>query len=503
MKMYRILCTALLALVIFVACGGSGNNDTAEASPSPAPTAAPYIPTNDPPPEPAPTPFPIISSPHFTPVTAWDMMGRLGMGINIGNTMEATGDWFEGCVLTEMETIWGAARIAQWHFQAIAAKGFDTVRIPINWGTRMDDALTIHPDWMRRVQEVVDWALDAGLYVIINAHHEATLYGHLHQRELYEAERWLEAVWGQIGAHFGYYPETLIFEPWNEPRPGIGGWYWDPVGQLPRIHSLADATNGLNHFALQVIRNSGGYNANRIVKLVTVQADANLIYTYTHPENDPFVMLGVFLYPGREENQLEQIENALAQHIPVAIKETSPIDDWPLYQRLEWAQWIYAELAALGVPSMWWNTSGTSYDVLFCRATGRWINPELLAAFFAAYGAALGAGIEPPMLFPLTLATEVNEGFNSWDISYVVKEAADSMVVRTDGTIYDNFTFARWTMQEGWVEYTATHERVTVGAGSIVLDMRGLTGGNLHFALWDAADHPLVYLIYLTGYLPN
>lgn len=60
---------------------------------------------------------------------------------------------------------------------AIAAAGFKSIRIPITWDHRMGDAsdYIIDPDFLSRIKEVVDWSLDAGLYVMINMHHDSWL----------------------------------------------------------------------------------------------------------------------------------------------------------------------------------------------------------------------------------------------------------------------------------------------------------------------------------------
>ncbi|MCL1878219.1 MAG: glycoside hydrolase family 5 protein, partial [Defluviitaleaceae bacterium] len=362
----------------------------------------------------------------FTPVTGMEMMERLGMGINIGNTMDARvhseNPWFTGCPITEMETIWGAAQIEPWQFAAIAQRGFSTVRIPVSWEPRMvDDDFTINPAWMDRVQQVVDWALDEGLYVILNTHHEEYLYYFMHNGPHEDAERWLYAVWTQVSERFKYYPEKLMFEPMNEPRPGHDNWFWCPDRFAEEIPVLAATANELNTFVMDVIRTSGGYNDRRVVHLTTVQADSNLIYLYEHP-NDPYVMFGSFFYLGREDNQLTQISAGLERGIPIVIKETSPLE-MPSEDMARWSETYYAKLAALGVPSVWWNTSGNGADDLFNRTTGEW-NEPLAEIFFAAYGANLGPAMPRP-LFPheLTRAPNIG-GLVQWIVPPNVLEAA-------------------------------------------------------------------------------
>jgi endoglucanase len=323
------------------------------------------------------------------PLTGWDMMNELGRGINIGNTLDARifpdNIWWHGDPNTAMETIWGTARIEQSHFADIAEMGFNSVRIPISWEPRMDEDLNISPVFMDRVQQVVDWAIGEGLYVIINTHHEVGLYDYFSKNDYEGAKNWLFAVWGQIAEHFKDYSEMLIFEPINEPRPGWDGWFWSSTRQAAQIRAMSETLNRLNLSVLEFIRKSGGNNDRRIVILSTVQADSNTIHLHEHPD-DPYTMLGTFFYHGEERQQLEQIAAALEKSIPVIIKETSPIQ-LPPERMLPWAVENYTALAQLGVPSFWWNTSGVEPEELLNRRTGEWVNLPLLEAFFTAYEA--------------------------------------------------------------------------------------------------------------------
>ena len=55
--------------------------------------------------------------------------------------------------------------------------GFRTVRIPVTWHNHVTDdgnGPVISEAWLDRVQEVVDYAYDNGMYVILNTHHDNT-----------------------------------------------------------------------------------------------------------------------------------------------------------------------------------------------------------------------------------------------------------------------------------------------------------------------------------------
>ena len=59
-------------------------------------------------------------------------------------------------------------------FIVVKEAGFNTIRIPVSWGDHLgsEPDFTIHTIWLDRVNEVVDYAIDNDLYVILNLHHE-------------------------------------------------------------------------------------------------------------------------------------------------------------------------------------------------------------------------------------------------------------------------------------------------------------------------------------------
>ena len=94
------------------------------------------------------------------PLQAQDMP-TIQRCINLGNALEAPneGDW--GFIIRQSD------------LETIAEAGFDTVRIPIRWSAHADTEFpyTIDRDFFARIDEVVGWALEAELQVIIDLHH--------------------------------------------------------------------------------------------------------------------------------------------------------------------------------------------------------------------------------------------------------------------------------------------------------------------------------------------
>lgn len=133
-----------------------------------------------------------------------EIISAMDIGINLGNTLDAPveGEW---------------APAAERRFlEDFAEAGFGHVRVPVTWDKHVATTppYTIDPVFLERVEQVVDWGLAQGLYVIINAHHESWL------KEDYsdEAKRTrFAAIWRQVATHMQQKPERLIFEILNEP----------------------------------------------------------------------------------------------------------------------------------------------------------------------------------------------------------------------------------------------------------------------------------------------
>ena len=200
---------------------------------------------------------------------AWGMAEHMGIGINLGNTMEAywedtadltggaqtIGDDTPGCY----ETCWGAVETTEEMINGMKEAGFSTLRIPVYWGNMMEDdgTFTINQEYIGRVGELVTCGLDAGMYVVINIHHyDEFLIEHYPQDQVLEIT---EGLWKQIAEYFREYPEELIFEGFNEAL-GMTG----PEGQLDAERMYA-FVNDMNQTFVDTVRSTGGGNAVRIL----------------------------------------------------------------------------------------------------------------------------------------------------------------------------------------------------------------------------------------------
>ena len=179
---------------------------------------------------------------------AVQIVKNMKFGWNLGNTLDATagGDPANGwsgankSLGIKTETNWGKPETTQAMIKGLKASGISTIRLPISWHDHIDSNYNIDSAWMNRVKTIVDWAMDEGLYVIINIHHDNVGANALKKNShkgfcpapkcKEESERYLAKIWQQIAAAFNNgYDEHLIFEVMNEPRlPGDPHeWNWE------------------------------------------------------------------------------------------------------------------------------------------------------------------------------------------------------------------------------------------------------------------------------------
>ena len=183
-------------------------------------------------------------------MTSLEVIRAMGNGINLGNTLEAYNHqaYINGSSATSGEIVWGQPRTTQEMIQGMKAAGFDTIRIPIAWTNGMNyesGDYTIDSALMDRVDEVVTWALDADMYVIINDHWDGGwwgMFGSAEQETRDKAMEMYKAMWTQIG---GVLSENECYETANE----------------------------INSEFVKLIRSLGGRNADRFLLIAGYNTD--------------------------------------------------------------------------------------------------------------------------------------------------------------------------------------------------------------------------------------
>ncbi len=186
---------------------------------------------------------------------------KLGIGYNWGNTFDCLGGGITG-----FEVGWGAPVSTKEMFEDLKARGFDSIRLPVAWSREMSPDYKIADKVADRVNEVVDYAIDSGLYVILNIHWDGgwindKRYGF--QKNYKGCMEKYTAIWNQICERYQDYDEHLVFESLNEEG------HWEGLDMKTQYKLL----NKINQTFVDIVRSSGGKNKDRYLLIAGYNTD--------------------------------------------------------------------------------------------------------------------------------------------------------------------------------------------------------------------------------------
>ena len=196
---------------------------------------------------------------------SFQIVKDMGIGYNLGNTFDNYNFTKEINTPEEQITLNGNTLPTKSMIKKIKRYGFKTIRLPVTWMFFMDDYGNINSEWMLCVKEVVDIIVNADLYCILNIQNDG-IYGSwlsfgMEVKDIYTN------IWTQIANEFKDYNEHLIFESMNEIYFFD---FWTYSFDYNTLFNLSQAF-------VDTIRNSGGYNMQRL--LIVAGANSNLDLT--------------------------------------------------------------------------------------------------------------------------------------------------------------------------------------------------------------------------------
>ncbi len=361
------------------------------------------------------------------PASAQDALAfvrDMKLGWNLGNTFDAYTDTNKADELS-YETEWSKAVTTKEMIDAVKAAGFETIRIPVSWHNHVTDdgSYRISEVWLDRVQEVVDYAIDNDMYVIINIHHDNSVnymypaIGYLEQSEAYVA-----AIWFQVATRFADYDEHLLMEGLNEPRlVGTANEWWLDM-EKPECFEAVQCINELNQVFVDTVRAAGGRNESRYLLVpgyaASLQGAANEYFVLPQDieGNSDKILVEVHGYiPNNFALQAAGEAGSTDQWSPDSGESTAEIDNMmdTLYEkyvkngvgvvidefgardkggnlqaRADYASYYVAAARERGITCCWWDNNsfsgGSENFGLFDRASCRFMYPELVEGMMTA-----------------------------------------------------------------------------------------------------------------------
>lgn len=360
-------------------------------------------------------PSTLFASNPISNLTAKELAPEMGIGINIGNTLESIGG----------ETAWGAALINRDYIRGLKDAGYRSVRIPCSWNLYMDEAGTIDARWLDRVHEVVGYAVDEDMFVVLNDHWDnGWLENDIpngYNKAL--AER-LTTMWTQIAEKMEHFDQHLLFAGLNEPNCDNA--------------THATTLKRYEQDFIKAVRATGGNNADRILVIQCPGTDIEktVSYKFTLPGDTSAdrLMAEVHFYSpynfclmeedaswgktfwfwgkgnhvsgsahnptwGEEawvDARFAEMKQMFADKgIPVVLGEYACMErselegtnDWEMHQksRAYWTEYITHHSLLSGMIPFYWDIP---YKGIFDRNDGTLLRPEMVQAMMSGYRAA-------------------------------------------------------------------------------------------------------------------
>lgn len=365
--------------------------------------------------------------------TSVQMARNMAIGWNLGNTLDAT-NWenkTNAGISTEEE--WGMPKTTEAMITAIKNAGFKTIRIPVSWHNHITETTnyTIDADWMARVKEIVDWAYNKNMCVIINIHHDnlknSELTGNIgfaisyDENKQTQSKTYIAKIWTQIATTFASYNNRLVFEVLNEPRD-VGGEVanneWNCTDE-----NIMDIITSYEQAGIDAIRAVAG-NENRFIMVPGYAASGSnpqMLDAYTMPTDSATdrLLLSTHAYSpynfamndmtdtvfgDDDKASLDYIfsylkSNYTDKEIGVVMGEVSATDKENLSDRIAWATYYFTKAKEAGIPVVLWdnmvteaNEDKTKINIgerhgYYDRKNNNWYFPTMIQAMMkAVYG---------------------------------------------------------------------------------------------------------------------
>ena len=244
--------------------------------------------------------------------TATDAVKNMGLGWNLGNTLDANvgnGTDFEAASYwgqqgVDSETCWGQNTTTPELISMMKNAGFGSIRVPVTWYNHMDKDGNVDKAWMARVHEVVDYVIDNGLYCVLNVHHDTGAGGSGFKHWIQASEdnytqnrARFEKLWQQIAEEFKNYGKELVFEGYNEMLDPLSSWCFASYAASGQYDATVatSAYNAINSYAqsfVNAVRATGGNNESRNL-IVNTYAAANGFGSWNAHLLDPLTKLNM------------------------------------------------------------------------------------------------------------------------------------------------------------------------------------------------------------------
>ena len=170
--------------------------------------------------------------------TATELVKDMKIGWNLGNTLDSPDGKNKDIETSYYETLWENPITTKEMITEVKNAGFNSIRIPVTWfdhvyieengvkskNIKIDEMnvteiskIKIEENWMNRVKEVIDYAIQNDMYCILNVHHDVGtgtwpwIFASSNENNRKKYETVLSMLWTQIANEFKSYDNRLLY----------------------------------------------------------------------------------------------------------------------------------------------------------------------------------------------------------------------------------------------------------------------------------------------------
>ena len=210
--------------------------------------------------------------PKYVEISAKDEVAQMGAGVSVIAGWD--GYWNGGSTKFKLSQI-----------RKIKEAGFTTIRIPLSTfdknAMHMDAQGHLDPKYLKKLDAVVDAAISAKLFVIIDEHDYDTC-----SKDADACAQILPNVWYELSDHYKNAPNSVMFELLNEPHDKIDATTWN--AWIPDLLGIVRQTNPTRN----VIIGPTHWNSSADLPLLQLPADKHIIVTFHYYEPMTFTHQG-------------------------------------------------------------------------------------------------------------------------------------------------------------------------------------------------------------------
>jgi len=223
-----------------------------------------------------------------TKKTALQFVNDMGIGYNLGITYNCCNEISEKDSENEEIKLFGTSLPTKKILKEIRKNGFKTIRFQVLYSDDIHNNSNINSEWIYKIKELINLVNKLNMYLILCINHTRKFW----ESESKNSEDKYINFWKQIANELINYDEHLIFESIYE------------IGYLTYLgiyNNYDDKDYYLSQDFINIIRNSGGLNIERLLIVPMISSDYEIdLFSFDRDvykiPKDPYNKLAISVY---------------------------------------------------------------------------------------------------------------------------------------------------------------------------------------------------------------